>query len=117
MKSTVIPLVRSLFFITAIVLAVFGAGSFMRANGNPDLKIAYIIYAVLMFGDAIAMLVCGLYIGRQMKVIYWFGVIVLLFNLILTIFDQFGLIDLLFSLLNAVTLAALIAARKELLPQ
>lgn len=117
MKNTAIFLVRSLFFITAIVLVVFGAGSFMRANGNPDLKIAYIIYAVLMLGDAIAMLVCGLYIVRQMKAIYWFAVIILSLNIVLTIFDQFGLIDFLFSLLNLVTIAALLVFRKEFLPQ
>ena len=117
MKNTSITLVRFLFFITAIVLAALSAGSFMRINGNPDMKIAYSIYAILMFGDAIATLVCGLYLGRQMKVIYWFAVFVILLNIILTIFDQFGLIDLLFLLLNVVTLVALIAARKELLPQ
>jgi len=117
MKNTTIPLVRSLFFITAIVLVVLGAGSFMRDNVNPDIKIIYDIYAVLMFGDAIAMLVCGLYIVRQMKVIYCFAVIILSLNIVLTIFDQFGLIDFLFSLLNLVTIAALLAFRKEFLPQ
>jgi uncharacterized protein YacL len=117
MKLSMSFVIRNLFFLTAAVLAVFGMGSFMRVNENPDMKIAYSIYAVWMFGDAIAMLVCGLYIGRQMKAIYWFAVFVLSLNIVLTIFDQFGLIDLLFSLLNIVTLAALIATRKEFLPQ
>jgi hypothetical protein len=117
MKYTVSSLVRYLFFITAIALVVLGAGSFMRDNENPEMKIIYGIYAVLMFGDAIAMLVCGLYIVRQMKTIYWFAVFILGLNLVLTIFDQFGLIDLLFSLLNAVTLAGLLVFRREFLPQ
>lgn len=118
MKNGIIALfVRYLFFITAIVLLVFGAGSFMRMNGNPDMKIIYGIYAVLMFGDAIAMLICGLYINRQMKAIFGFAVMVLSLNIVLTIFDQFGLIDLLFLLLNVITLVALLVFRKEFLPQ
>ena len=90
------PFVRYLYFITALVLAVFGAGSVMRVNENPGMVIVYILYAVLMFGDAISMLVCGLYINRQMRSIYWLAVIVLSLNIILTVFDQFGVIDLLF---------------------
>lgn len=71
----------------------------------------------IIFGDAIAMLVCGLYIARQIKLIFWIAVIILSLNIILTIFDQFGWIDFLFSLLNVITLAALLVYRKEFLPQ
>jgi hypothetical protein len=117
MNYAVFSCVRYLFFITVVVLSVLGAGILMRVNDNPDMKIVYVIYALLMFGDAIAMLVCGLYIGRRVQAIYWFAVIVLGLNIILTIFDQFGLIDLLFSLLNVFTLAGLLISRKEFLPQ
>jgi hypothetical protein len=44
-------------------------------------------------------------------------VTVLSLNIALTVFDQFGLADLLFVLLNIGTLAALIIHRKEFLPQ
>ena len=111
------PFVRHLFFITAIILAVFGIGSFMRVYANPGMGIVHILYAVLMFGDAVAMLVCGLQINRQMKSVYWFAVIVLNLNIILTVFDQFGVVDLLFLLLNVVILLVLIVLRKELLPR
>ncbi len=114
MKRT---LVRYLFFITAIALVILSAGSFMRDNPNPGMKIMYNVYAILMLGDAVAMLICGLYINRQMKVVYWFAVIVLALNIVLTIFDQFGLIDFLFVLLNVVTLVLLFVLRKEFLPQ
>jgi lysylphosphatidylglycerol synthetase-like protein (DUF2156 family) len=99
------------------VLAVFGAGSFARANVNPNMKSIYIIYAVLMFGDAIAMLVCGFYISKRIKATYWFAVIVLSLNIVLTAFDQIGMVDLFFSLLNFFTLIFLLFLRKELLPQ
>jgi lysylphosphatidylglycerol synthetase-like protein (DUF2156 family) len=99
------------------MLVVFGVGSFLRDNPNLDMKIMYNVFAVLMLGDAIAMLVCGLYINRHIKTIFWFAVIVLSLNIVLTIFDQFGLIDFLFSLLNIITLALLLVLRKELLLQ
>jgi uncharacterized protein YacL len=110
-------LVRYLFFITAIALVILSVGSLMRDNPNPDMKIMYNMYAVLMLGDALAMLICGLYINRQIKAVFWFAVIVLSLNIVLTIFDQFGLIDFLFVLLNIITLALLFILRKELLPQ
>jgi lysylphosphatidylglycerol synthetase-like protein (DUF2156 family) len=89
----------------------------MRVDPNSDMKIMYTVYAVLMLGDALAMLICGLYINRQKKAVYWFAVIVLSLNIILTIFDQFGLIDFLFVLLNIITLIPLLVLRKEFLPQ
>ncbi len=109
--------IKYLFFVTAIALAILAAGSFMRVNEDPDMHIIYVLYAVLMVGDALAMLVCGLYINRKIKMIFWFAVIILGLNIILTIFDQFGLIDLLFVLLNLITLAPLLVLCKEFLPQ
>ncbi len=117
MKRIAVPLVRSLFFITTTALIVLGAGTFMRLDNNPSMKIIYVIYAVLMFGDALAMLLCGLYITQQPRLIYGFAVIVLSLNIVLTIFDQFGMIDLLFSLLNLATLIPLLLFRKEFLPR
>ena len=108
---------KYLFFITTIVLVIFGAGSFLQVNDDSGMEMIYNIYAVLMFGDAIAMLVCGLYINGRMKLVYWFAVILLTLNIVLTIFDQVGLIDILFMLLNVITLVVLIVPRKEFLPQ
>jgi len=106
-------LVRYLLIFTAAILFILGAATFMRTNANPDMKVMYLIYAVLMLGDGVAMLVSGLLINKQKKQIYWFAVIVLSLNIILTIFDQFGMIDFLFVLLNAVTLFFLLRFRKE----
>jgi hypothetical protein len=117
MKHNFIAFPRYLFFVTAVVLVVFGINSFMRDNPNPDMKLVYDVYGALMLGDALAMLICGLYINRQIKAVYLFAVIVLSFNIIVTIFDQFGLIDFLFVLLNVITLIPLLVLRKELLPQ
>jgi lysylphosphatidylglycerol synthetase-like protein (DUF2156 family) len=70
-----------------------------------------------MLVDAAVMLGFSFYIHKQIKAVYWLAAVVLSLNIVLTIFDQLGLIDILFSLLNAAILAMLFFLRKELLPQ
>lgn len=117
MKRDLPTLVQYLFFFTAAVLMAFGLGSMFRAGPSPDMKLLYMVYAILMLGDALAMLACGLFIRRRKALVFWFAVILLGLNIILSIFDQFGLVDLLFVLLNLFTLGPLIALRREFLPQ
>ena len=116
MKTSTLQLSLYLFLFTAAILVVFGVGSFMRINENPNQVVLYAIYALLMFGDAAFMLICAFLLQRKKKQIYRFAVIVLTLNIVLTIFDQFGFIDLLFLLLNLITLIVLFIARKEFNP-
>ncbi len=116
MKTSTLQLSRYLLLFTAAILVVFGLGSFMRINENPSQVILYTIYALLMFGDAAVMLICAFQLHRKKKQIYRLAVIVLALNIVLTIFDQFGFIDLLFLLLNLITLIVLFMARKEFNP-
>jgi hypothetical protein len=109
--------VRYSFFLTALVLIVFGVNSLMRFSPDPNLKGIYMVYGILMLGDALGMLFCGLFINRRIPTLFWFAVTILGLNIMLTIFDQFGLIDLLFVMLNASTLGLLVNFRKEFLPQ
>jgi len=108
---------QTLFYFSAVALAALGIGSLLRLDQNSNMKVMYIIYAVLMFGDALAMLLCGYFINRKIKSVFWFAALVPGLNIALTIFDQFGWIDLLFVLLNIVTLISLFAFRKDFLPQ
>lgn len=109
--------IQALFFITAFVLAVFGAITIMRLDLNPQMKTTYMVYALLMFGDALAMLLFGLFIDRKIRAVFWLALLVPGLNIILTIFDQFGLADFLFTLLNFAIFIALLVRRKEILPQ
>jgi hypothetical protein len=109
-------LAKYLLIFTAAVLDVFALLSFMRVNDNPDMAVIYGGYAFLMFVDAALMLVCGLRIQQGKKSTYWFAVILLGLNIILTIFDQIGLVDILFVLLNACTLYLLLAYRTAFNP-
>jgi hypothetical protein len=116
MKQKPTALLQYSFFFTAVVLMAFGLNSMFRVSPDPNFKFIYMVYAILMFGDALAMLFFGLLIRARKTAIFWFAVTILSINIILTIFDQFGLIDLLFVLLNASTLGLLLNLRKELLP-
>jgi len=117
MKPNLPALVQYLFFFTAVLLMALGVGSMFRASPRPDMKLIYMVYAILMFGDALAMLACGLLIRARKTIIFWSAVTLLSLNIILSIFDQFGLVDLLFVLLNLLTLGLLITLRREFLPQ
>jgi len=116
MKLSSFQLTRYLFLLTAAILAVLGTGSFLRINTNPARTALYVFYALAMFGDAAAMLFCGLQLTKRTKQVFYLSAFVLALNIFLTIFDQFGFVDLLFVLLNFATLVSLVLARKELLP-
>ena len=116
MKLSPFQLARYFFLFTVAVLFVFGISSLLRIGGNPSRIGLYIFYALAMFGDAVLMGFCAWQLPKRTRFIFFFSVFVLALNIIPTIFDQFGLADLLFVLLNIATLVPLISARKEFLP-
>ena len=115
MKLSSFQLTRYLFLLTAVVLAVLGTGSFLRITTNPARTVLYIFYASIMFVDAAAILACFLLLETKKQYFFYVSIFVLALNIFPTIFDQFGLADLLFVLLNIATLIALVQARKEFL--
>ena len=52
-----------------------------------------LVIAALIFGNAGAMLIAGIGIGRKNRWLYYFGILVLLANIVLTFTDQFGWLD------------------------
>jgi hypothetical protein len=116
MKQTPAALVQYLFFFTSLVLMAFGVNSMFRVSFDSNMKAIYMVYAILMLGDALAMLFCGLLIRGRIPVVFWLAVTFLGLNIILTIFDQFGLVDLFFVVLNVSTLGLVVNLRKEFLP-
>ena len=116
MKFTNLQITRILFLITFTFLFIFGSGSLLRVGTNPDRTSLYVFYALLMFGDAAVMLFCALQLEKRSIPIFYLSVFVPALNIILTIFDQFGWIDLLFVTLNMLTLFSLLMARREFLP-
>jgi hypothetical protein len=116
MKLRAYQLTRYFFLFTVVILIVFGIGSLLRVGANPDRTILHTLYAMVMFGDAAVMSVCGWLLNQRMKSAFHLSVTVPALNILPTIFDQFGLADLLWVLPNLISLFALITARKEFLP-
>ena len=115
MKLSTFQWTRSLLLLTVIILAAFGIGSLLRISGSPDRASLYVFYSLAMFGDAAVLLFCAWLLNKKTKFAFYLLALVLALNIFLTIFDQFGWVDLLFVLLNLATLVLLILDRKEFL--
>lgn len=81
------------------------------ASGAADQSVAMWVVGILMFGNAGAMLLAGIGIGKPRRLFYLFAMAVLAVNIILTFTDQFGIFDLLTLLVDLALLAFLILAR------
>ena len=115
MKFSAFEITRYLFWGTVAILVVLGVGSLLRIGDNPERSGLYIFYSIAFCGDALLLGFCAWKLPKRTKFFFFLSVLVLAANIIPTIFDQFGTADLLFVLLNFVTLTFLIISRKEFL--
>jgi hypothetical protein len=69
--------------------------------------------AALMFLSIFVFILLGMNITK--KPVYWIGVAALAACILLTVFDQFGIADLVAIILFAIPLAIMLAKRKEFL--
>jgi hypothetical protein len=116
MKPKFVRLSQALFFLNAAIWVLFGLISLARlAQGNSpnQMMIMKGIIAGLMFGNAAAMLICGLLLAKRQKRGYCLAVLVLTINIILSVTDQFGWMDLITMLFDLALLGLLIANRKN----
>lgn len=80
--------------------------------GSP---VVTLIIAALMLGNAAAMWVSGYGLGKNRKIFYYFGIVVLFVNLVLTVTDQVGLIDWITLVIDLVLAGLFLATRKSYL--
>jgi len=107
---------QALFFLLAAIWLLIGILSLVRmANGATDQTITMWVVAVLVAANAGAMLIAGLGLRSRHKVFYYFALVLLVANIVLTVTDQFGLLDLVTLLMDAGLFALLIATRKRYL--
>jgi len=105
---------QALFFLNAAIwflLGILNLASLRDRNPDPDLF--HNTIANLMFGNAGAMLLCAVFIGRFKKNFYFFAVALLFINIIFTITDQFGVVDLITLLIDLLILGILIRVYKK----
>lgn len=113
---TSVKAAQVLFFLLGIIWIAFGAATLVRMfNSGTNLTITLWIIALLMFGNARALLFLGWGIGRQNRIFFSMGILVLGANILLTVTDEFGTFDLITLILNLVLLVLLIVTRSRYL--
>jgi hypothetical protein len=82
-------------------------------NGSSVPAITLWVITFLMFGNVGAMLVAGLWLGRQSRWAFIFALALLLVNILLTFTDQVGFFDIITALLDLLLLGLLLFNRKS----
>ena len=108
---------RYLILLISAALAVLSIGSLTRLGTNPELAGWIVFYALAMLIESAILLFGYFRLKARGKNLYWLVFIILLLNIILTIFDQVGFVDVLFMLLSLIALITLHLSRKDFLPE
>jgi hypothetical protein len=104
-----------LFFLNSAIWLVIGVVSLVRlATGATGRTVTMLVVAILMFGNVGAWLIAvvGIGIERWRKLFYFFGMVVLVVNIVLTVTDQFGLLDFVTLVIDLALFGLMIAARR-----
>jgi hypothetical protein len=102
---------RLLFFLNTILWLAFGVSTVagVVSSYQEDILMQWMV-AIMMFGNAYAMMISGIGILSGRKIFYLLALTVIIVNIILTFTDQFGLFDFITLVLDGVILALLIAS-------
>jgi hypothetical protein len=105
---------QALFGVNTVIWVAFAVVTWIRrAGGGRDSAVGAVVMAVLMLGNAGAMLAAGIGLGRQQRRYYWLALAVLVVNIVLTVTDQLGLIDFLTLVLDVVLLGLVVWTRRR----
>jgi hypothetical protein len=115
-KPTKTPMVvrsaQALFFLNTLIWLIFGVVSLVRVPDSYLAKPVMItVIGVMMFGNALCMLVSGMWIEKLKRISLFFAFAVLAINIVLTFTDQFGLYDFGTLVIDLTILGLLFAAR------
>ena len=109
-----IHIAQVLFYLNAVIWSALGVASLLRFDkANPSFVSTATIIAMMMFGNAGAMVISGIGLGTRRRGFYVLALAVLLINILLTFTDEFGLFDFLTLVLDLAILALLIATGKR----
>lgn len=108
---------RYLVLLASAALVYFGLGTLMNLGSHPELMGLFAAYALFAFIEAAILLFCYFRLKVRSKKIFWLAFVVLALNAFLVIFDQIGVIDIIYMLLNLIAAATLYLSRKDFLPE
>jgi hypothetical protein len=101
---------RVLFAVNAAFWIVLGLLALLRVADRTSM---IWLLAFLMFANAGVMLWLSWALGKQRRLFYYLAIAVLAVNILLSVTDEFGFIDLVALLIDAVLLVVLIASRSQ----
>ena len=107
-----LKLTQGLFFLNAAVWLLFGVLSLLRAIDEGGL-IRW-TYTILMIANAVAMAWFGTMIVGRRNWVFFLAILYVAINVVLSITDQFGWIDVLILLLNLCLLGLLLITRRRM---
>jgi hypothetical protein len=109
----IVKIAQALFFLNTLIWFIIGVISLDRVmDGYPGQAVMETIIAAMMFGNALLMLVSGLWIGKPGKASFFFALAVLAINIILTFTDQFGWTDFGTLLIDLTILGLLLVTKR-----
>jgi lysylphosphatidylglycerol synthetase-like protein (DUF2156 family) len=106
-----IVLTQVLFFLNAAIWVSFLV-LFISDQVMPGSAVSDWLVPILMASNALAMLVCGIGLGRRSRFFYYLSLAVIGVNLLLSVTDQVGLADYITLSFDLVILLLLIASRQ-----
>ena len=103
-----------LLLLNTVIWLAFGIASLERGSATSQISpLAATVIALMMFGNAGAMLVCAWLVGRRLQRFYFFAYAVLFVNILLTITDQVGIYEVITLLLDLIVLGLLVAVHRR----
>jgi MFS family permease len=106
---------QALFYMNAVIWLVFAIASIAGILiHNPEQALMSWLIAILMLGNAAALLLSGVLMPRSGRPGFLFALAVVLANIMLTFTDQFGTLDLITLLMDLLLLVLLLLGRKSL---
>lgn len=106
-----VRLARSLFYVNAATWLGLAVVSLLRLSGRSGPALTPLIVATLMAGNAAAMALAGILLGRPRKHWYLAALALLAVNILLTFTDQFGLLDFLTLIVDLAAAGLLLSGR------
>lgn len=97
-----------LFYLNAIIWLGFSVYLVLEM-AYFDNGVSTLIIGLFMLGNAGAMLLSGIMLGKRNKWFYYFAILVLAINIILAFTDQLGLADLVTFMIDGILLGILIS--------
>ena len=112
--SSLLRATQALFYLNTVIWLTLAVAFLIRMTSrHPDQMLSNLIVTSLMVANALAMLVCGLGLSRGSIWFYLLALAILAVNILLSVADQFGLLDFITLVIDLGLLGILIIDRRR----